>query len=76
MTSVSRRLGLHALLSGLVCLAVTTGCVSIPTESPVSQGRDLGVQDEPQLNSNLPPGPAPGATREEIAAGFLEAMLA
>ncbi len=76
MTSVSRRLGLHAVLSGLVCLAVTTGCVSIPTESPVSQGRDLGVQDEPQLNSNLPPGPAPGATREEIAAGFLEAMLA
>lgn len=76
MTSVSRRLHVHALLSGLVCLAVTTGCVSIPTESPVSQGRDLGVQDEPQLNSNLPPGPAPGATREEVAAGFFEAMLA
>jgi len=53
-----------------------TGCASIPTDSTVRQGRDLGVQDEPQLNSNLPPGPAAGASREEIAAGFFEAMLA
>ncbi len=76
MTSERRRLRLPAVASLVACLAVSTGCVSIPTDSPVSRGRDLGVPDEPQLNSNLPPGPAPGATREEIAAGFFEAMLA
>lgn len=59
-----------------MCVAVTTGCVSIPTDSAVRQGPDLGVQDEPQLNSNLPSGPVAGATQEEIVAGFFEAMLA
>lgn len=60
----------------LLGVVVITGCVSIPTDSAVRQGRDVGVQDDPQLNSNIPAGPAPGATREEIVAGFFEAMLA
>ncbi|MBA2773562.1 MAG: GerMN domain-containing protein [Nocardioidaceae bacterium] len=60
----------------LLAAALATGCVSIPTDGPIRRGRDVGVRDEPQLNSNLPPGPAPGASREEIVAGFFDAMLA
>ena len=63
------------LMAALAVLAVP-GCVSIPTDSAVQAGRDVGVQDEPQLNSNLPPGPVDGATREEVVTGFFQAMLA
>ncbi|MBA2698764.1 MAG: GerMN domain-containing protein [Nocardioidaceae bacterium] len=64
-------------LAVVVLAAVTmAGCVSIPTDSSISRGRDVGVRDEPQLNSNLPPGPASGASREDIVAGFFDAMLA
>lgn len=60
----------------LLVAALTAGCVSIPTDGPIRRGRDVGVRDEPQLNSNLPPGPVPGASREEVVAGFFDAMLA
>jgi len=60
----------------LLAAALSAGCVSIPTDGPVRRGRDVGVRDEPQLNSNLPAGPAPGASREEVVAGFFDAMLA
>jgi len=61
---------------GLLAVALAAGCVSIPTDGPIRRGRDVGVRDEPQLNSNLPAGPAPGASREEVVAGFFDAMLA
>ncbi len=59
-----------------IAFGLLPGCVSIPTDSPVRQGRQVGARDEPQLNSNLPPGPAVGAGRDDIVAGFFAAMLA
>jgi len=59
-----------------VVAALLSACVSIPNDSPIERGRDVGVRDDPQLNSNVPPGPQPGASREEIVAGYFDAMLA
>lgn len=75
LTSAGRRAALGALIGVL-----TAACVSIPSESSVRAGQPVGVQDDPELISNLPenvpPGPVPGATREEVASGFFAAMLA
>jgi Lipoprotein LpqB beta-propeller domain/Sporulation and spore germination len=68
------RLRLLALL-GLVATSLSA-CVSIPTQSPVQRSQAVGVQHEPQLITNVPPGPTPGATREEVVSGFFAAMLA
>ncbi len=59
-----------------VVLVPATGCVSIPTDSAVQPGRSVGVQEEPRLISNVPPGPVPGDSREEVVTGFFAAMLA
>lgn len=70
----------HRVLSRVACclagVVATAGCVSLPTDSPVRPGRDLGVQDEPQLNSHRPAPPAEGAAPAEIVAGYFESMLA
>lgn len=70
-----RRAALGALIGVL-----TAACVSVPTESPVRAGQPVGVQQEPELISdliiNVPPGPVPGATREEVVSGFFAALLA
>lgn len=62
-------------LAGLVAL-LSAACVSIPTESAVQRSQAVGVQQEPQLITNVPPGPTPGATRDEVVSGFFAAMLA
>lgn len=64
-----------ATLAGMLGL-LATACVSIPSSSPVREGQPVGVQHEPELISNAPPGPAPGASREEVVSGFFAAMLA
>ncbi len=75
LVAVLRRGALGALIGVL-----TTACVSIPSDSPVRPGQPVGVQGEPELISELisndPPGPAPGASREEVVSGFFAAMLA
>ena len=58
----------------LVVLAA--GCVSIPDSSSVQPGRAVGAQNERPLSTNVPEKPRPGAGRKEIAAGYLNAMLA
>jgi Lipoprotein LpqB beta-propeller domain/Sporulation and spore germination len=73
-SAVRRHLRAVAVLG--VVAALSTACVSIPTESAVQRSRAVGVQHEPQLITNVPPGPAPGATREEVVSGFFAAMLA
>ena len=63
-----------AALVGTVLLA---GCVSLPDSSSVHEGRaPRAQQDDPQVISNAPVGPTPGASREQVVAGFLAAMLA
>ncbi len=52
------------------------GCVSIPESSSIQQGREVGVQDEPQHVTNDPPGPQRGGSPQVIASGFFAAMLA
>jgi Lipoprotein LpqB beta-propeller domain/Sporulation and spore germination len=59
-----------------VTALLAAGCAAIPTESPVEQAQATGVQQEPQLITNVPAGPTPGATREEIVSEFFAAMLA
>ncbi len=75
MTLLSHARFRQAALGGLVGV-LTTSCVSIPSSSPVHQGQPVGVLHEPELISNVPPGPATGATREEVVSGFFAAMLA
>jgi hypothetical protein len=69
-----RRLAEIVLL--VLATVVLVGCVSIPHSSQIQPGRELSVQDEPQHVTNDPPGPRPGATRQQVAAGFFAAMLA
>lgn len=75
MTTRLRSRAQLALLSVLIT-AGSAACVSIPTESSVQQSQATGVQHEPQLITNVPPGPPPGASREEVVSGFFAAMLA
>jgi len=66
--------GLLVLLVGLAAGPVLAGCVSVPTSGPVSS-----VGEPPGVGSsqvNVPAGPAPGASREELVQGFLAAMEA
>jgi hypothetical protein len=67
---------LRQLVLGVMTAALTAACVSIPSDSSVRQGQPVGVQHEPELISNAPPGPIPGATRAEVVSGFFTAMLA
>jgi hypothetical protein len=57
-------------------LVPLAACVQIPESSPVREGREVGVGQQPPLISNVPEGPATGATPEDIVAGYLAAMLA
>jgi hypothetical protein len=60
---------------GALIAVLTAACVSIPSSSEVRQVEAVGVQHEPELITNVPPGPARGATREEVVSGFFAAML-
>lgn len=76
MSRRSNRTPLISAVLAAVVLLPATGCVSIPTDSAVQPGRSVGVQEEPRLISNVPPGPVPGDSREEVVTGFFAAMLA
>lgn len=60
----------------MLIAVLTAACVSIPSSSEVRQVEAVGVRQEPELITNVPPGPARGATREEVVSGFFAAMLA
>jgi hypothetical protein len=64
------------VLIGIAAALVTAGCVSIPDSSRVREGNALDVQDEPDVISNIPVGPLPGATPVEIVSGYFAAMMA
>lgn len=60
----------------LVLGVTAAGCVSLPDSSSVSAGSGAGVSEQPNPIRNSPRGPVIGATRQEIADGYLQAMLA
>ena len=69
----------RAMVQGMVGVAVVVaaaGCVNIPESSSVHAGRAVNAQDQRPLSSNEPNGPLPGAGRTQIAAGYINAMLA
>lgn len=70
-----RRRACGVTVAGLVGV-LTVACVSIPSDSEVRKGQVVGVQHDPGLITNVPAGPVPGATREEVVSGFFAAMLA
>lgn len=69
-------LAARALVVAAVLGVAVTGCVSLPDSSAVSAGSGAGVSEQPELIGNSPRGPVTGASKQEIADGFLEAMLA
>ncbi len=69
------RRAVASTLAATTCLLVS-GCVSIPHSSPISQGRAVGVQGEPQHVTNDPPGPQPGASALVIAPARFGARVA
>lgn len=67
---------LVALLHALVLLALTTGCVGMPTSGRVVEaGPTATSADAPGIAIDPRP-PVPGSTAAEIVQGFLDAMLA
>lgn len=67
-----RRAGLLAGLGAAVALALT-GCVGIPLSGGVEAGRPINEQLDPEVVV-LPSGPVPGADREAILEGFMQAV--
>ncbi|MGN6253315.1 MAG: LpqB family beta-propeller domain-containing protein [Marmoricola sp.] len=64
---------LLALLSACWVLA---GCSLLPDSGPVVQGVGEGQAPPAEPQYVEPPGPVPGADREQVVRGFLEAMQA
>lgn len=69
-----RAAGLAAVAIAVATLA--SACVSIPETSPVYQGQDVGVDNDPQQVRINVTGPASGADPESVVQGFYRAMLA
>ncbi len=70
--SESRRRGTAGILA-LAVIAVLAGCVGIPTSGSVQTGPVIGAQLSPGFVV-LPSGPQPGATKEQILNGFMQAV--
>jgi hypothetical protein len=64
-----------ALVLALVALLLG-GCVSLPTDGPVVDGRVSDTDDARRASDIDARPPARGATRTEVVTGFLEAMTA
>lgn len=60
----------------LVLGVAVAGCVSLPDSSSVSAGSGVAVSEEENQIVFSPRGPVSGASRQEIADGYLKAMLA
>ena len=69
-----RRLGLAG--TGLLLLALLTGCVGLPDSGPVVKADVAGERDADKASSIDARPPQPGDSRLEIVNGFLEAMMA
>ncbi len=69
---MARRLAVVAALAALA--AALAGCVSIPTEGPISRGSPAPA--DPVIPIPLPLAPQDGASQEDIVAGFLSAAQA
>jgi hypothetical protein len=70
------RLGRSAAALGAFVLLVgcaSAGCASIPDAGPVNQGREITFRQQDAYVRRLAQPPAPGASREAIARGFLVA---
>lgn len=65
---------LPAAVAAAAAAALLAGCVSIPTEGPISRGSPAPA--EQSLSIPLPLGPQEGSDEEEIVAGFLSAAQA
>jgi hypothetical protein len=63
-----------ALLAALAIPLAVVGCVGVPTDGPVVEGRPAGDPVAPPNVAVLPLGPSPGDEPLEIVEGFLSAM--
>jgi len=68
---------LPRLVAALVVAAVLlSGCSLLPDHGPVVQGVGEGQAPPAEPQYVEPPGPVPGADRDQVVRGFLEAMQA
>ncbi len=65
---------LRIAAAGALALLLTA-CAGLPTSGPVSNGLPLGDGQSDTEFTQLASGPVPGASPEEIVAGFLEASI-
>jgi hypothetical protein len=65
---------LAALGAVLVVLIASAGCVSVPTDGPVVEGRPAGEPVPPPNVSVIATGPRPGDSPLAIVEGFLSSM--
>lgn len=73
MSGAPRRVPRGGILA--LALAVTLalcGCAGLSTKSSVRQGLDITIPESNRIQVNYPP-PAPGASMEQIARGFIRA---
>jgi hypothetical protein len=76
VTPVGRWL-LRGLVPGLcAALLLLAGCTSLPTDGPVELGEAATPSSSSAPFDFNPPGPRPGATPEQVVAGFLQALQA
>lgn len=67
--------GLLTLLTA-AALGLAAGCAPLPDDGPVSPGDAASPTSSAAPFDFDPPGPAAGATREQVVAGFLRALQA
>ena len=75
MSAAPRR----ALVTGVLALVVSlglAGCVGMPDSGPVVETQDGGTVGAERATAIDPLPPQPGASRAQVAQGFLEAMTA
>jgi hypothetical protein len=60
----------------LCALLLVAGCTNLPVEGPVEAGEASTPSSSPAPFDFNPPGPRPGATPEQVVAGFLQALQA
>lgn len=69
---MTRRRGILSLLVVVLGIALSA-CAGLPTSGPVNPGLETDADAAPPDLSFLPDSPQPGATPEEIVAGFIRA---
>lgn len=65
---------LRRVVALLLLCALAAGCASLPTEGPVRAGRDVSVEERPELAAPIfAAAPRQGAEPREVVRGFLAA---